>query len=64
MEPLVTLVPEEEHEWLEDMSEVVVALDGCVGHKGQAAEELHTDDGVDEEQHAHQHADVWQGLME
>ncbi len=28
----------------------------------QAAEELHADDGVDEEEHAHQHAHVGQGL--
>ena len=44
------------------MSEVVVPLDGRVGQEGQAAEELHPDDGVDEEQHSHQHADVRQGL--
>ena len=46
------------------MSEVVVTLDGRVGYEGQAAKELHANDGVDEEQHAHQHANVWQGLME
>ncbi len=45
------------------MSEVVVTLDGRVGHERQAAEELHPDDGVDEEEHAHQHANVWQGLL-
>jgi hypothetical protein len=56
------MIPEEEHERLEDMSEVVVALDGRVGDEGEAAEELHPDDGVDEEQHTHQHADVWQCL--
>ena len=56
-------VPEEQHEGLEDMSEVVVPLDGRVGDQREAAEELHPDDGVDEEQHPHQHADVRQGLL-
>ena len=25
----------------------------------QVAKELHPDDGVDEEEHSHEHADVW-----
>ena len=44
------------------MSEVVVSLDRSVRHQGQAAEELHSDDGIDEEQHPHKHADVGQSL--
>ena len=47
---------------MEDMSEVVVPLDCCVGDEGQAAKQLHAHNGVDEEQHAHQHANVRQGL--
>ena len=47
---------------MEDMSEVVVPLYGRVGDEGQAAKQLHANDGVDEEQHPHQHADIWQGL--
>ena len=54
--------PEKQHERLEDVSEVVVALDRSVGDEGQAAEQLHADDGVDEEQHPHQHANVRQSL--
>ncbi len=30
----------------------------------ETAEELHADDGVDEEEHAHQHAHVGQGLQQ
>jgi hypothetical protein len=45
------------------MSEVVVPLDGRVWNEGQAAEQLHADDGVDEEQHPHQHANVRQSLQ-
>ena len=44
------------------MSEVVVSLDGGVGVERDVAEHLHADDGVDEEQHHHQHHDVRQSL--
>ena len=53
---------EQHHESLEDGPEVVVAFNGSVGVQVDVAEELHPDDGVDEEQHDHQHHDVRQGL--
>ena len=40
----------------------MVCAYGGGGVHDQAAEELHPDDGVDEEQHSHQHADVRQVL--
>ncbi len=44
------------------MPEVVVPLDGRGRVEHEAAEQLHAHDGVDEEQHAHQHANIRQGL--
>ena len=44
------------------MSEVVVPLNGRVRVERDVPEELHSHDGVDEEQHHHQHHDVGQGL--
>ena len=44
------------------MPKVVVPLDGRGGVHDQGTEELHPDNRVDEEQHSHQHADVWQGF--
>ena len=58
---LVSL-PEEHHESLSHVAEVVVPLDGRFRVQGDVAEELHAHDGVDEEQHDHQHHDVGQGL--
>ncbi len=55
-------LPEEHHECLTDVSEVVVALDRSVGVECDVAEHLHADDRVNEEQHHHQHHDVRQGL--
>ena len=53
---------EENHESLENGAKVGVSLNGSVGVKVDVAKQLHADDGVDEEQHHHQHHDVWQGL--
>lgn len=53
---------EEHHEGLRYGAEVVVPLDGCVRVEVDVAEELHADDGVDEEEHDHEHHDVGQGL--
>lgn len=50
------------HESLKDGPKVVVALDGSVGIQVDVAEQLHAHDGVDEEQHHHQHHDIRQGL--
>ncbi len=44
------------------MPEVVVRLDGAGGIEGERSEQLHADDGVDEEEHSHEHADVGQRL--
>ena len=55
--------PEEEHEGLEEVAEVVVALEGGARVELDVAEELHADDGVDEEQHEHEQPDVRQGLQ-
>ena len=54
--------PEEEQDGLEEGSEVVVALEGGARVELDVAEELHPDDGVDEEQHEHEQPDVRQGL--
>ena len=54
--------PEEEHDRLEEVAEVVVALEGGARVELDVAEELHADDGVDEEQHEHEQPDVRQGL--
>ena len=48
----------------ENCAEVVVSLNGCVGVKGDVSEELHPDDGVNEEQHHHQHHHVRKGLQQ
>ena len=56
-------MPEEEQEGGEDAAKVVVALDGGGGVEGEGAEELHSHDGVDEEQHAHQQAHVGKSLQ-
>ena len=40
-----------------------MALDGGGGVEGEGAEELHSHDGVDEEQHAHQQAHVGKSLQ-
>ncbi len=55
--------PEQEHQRLPDVSEVVVALYGGLRVQGHGAKQLHPHDGVDEEQHAHQHADIWESLQ-
>jgi hypothetical protein len=54
--------PEEHQEALEDVPEVVVALDGCERVHHKIAKQLHPDDCVDEKEHPHQHADVGQRL--
>ena len=54
--------PEEKHERLEEVAEVVVALEGGARVQLDVAEELHADDGVDEEQHEHEQPDVRQSL--
>ena len=54
--------PEEEHEGLEEVAEVVVALEGGARVELDVAEQLHPDDGVDEEQHEHEQPDVRQSL--
>ena len=41
---------------------MVVALEGGARVELDVAEELHPDDGVDEEQHEHEQPDVRQGL--
>ena len=48
---------------MEDVSEVIVSVDGSVGVVGDVAEQLHADDRVDEEQDHHQHTNVRQGLQ-
>ena len=53
---------EENHESLENGAKVGVSLNGSVGVKVDVAEQLHADDGIDEEQHHHEHHDVWQSL--
>ena len=58
-----SISPEEEHEGLEEVSEVVVALEGGARVELDVAEELHADDGVDEEQHEHEQPDIRQGLQ-
>lgn len=54
--------PEQHHESLEDGPKVVVALDCSVGIQVDVAKQLHAHDGVDEEQHHHQHHDIGKGL--
>ena len=54
--------PEEKHDRLEEVAEVVVALEGGARVQLDVAEELHADDGVDEEQHEHEQPDVRQSL--
>jgi hypothetical protein len=44
------------------VSKVVVPLDGRVRVQSDVAEQLHPDDGVDEEEHQHQHHDVGKSL--
>ena len=48
---------------MEDVSEVIVSVDGSVGVVGDVAEQLHADDRVDEEQHHHQHHHIWKSLQ-
>ena len=54
--------PEKHHESLSDVPEVVVSLDRGVWIERNVAKHLHAHDGVDEEQHHHQHHDVRQSL--
>ena len=55
-------LPEQEHEWLEDVPKVVVPLDGGCGVHLEGPEQLHPNDGVDEKQHAHQHTNIGKRL--
>ena len=55
-------LPEEHEESLEDVSEVIVAVDGSVGVVGNVPKQLHPNDRVDEEQHHHQHHHIWKSL--
>lgn len=56
------MLPEEHEESLEDVSEVIVAVDGSVGVVGNVPKQLHPNDRVDEEQHHHQHHHIWKSL--
>ena len=47
---------------LHDIAKVVVPFDGRVGIQNDVSKQLHPDDGVDEEQHDHQHHDVRKSL--
>ena len=56
------MLPEEHEESLEDVSEVIVSVDGSVWVVGNVPKQLHPDDRVDEEEHHHQHHHVWKSL--
>lgn len=45
---------------MKNVPKVVVPFDGCSWVHNQRAKELHAHNGVDEEQHSHQHTDVGQ----
>ena len=44
------------------MPEVVVPLDGGEGIHHKVSKQLHPNDGVDKEQHSHEHAYIGQSL--
>ena len=48
---------------MEDVSEVIVSVDGSVWIVSNVPEQLHPDDRVDEEEHHHQHHHVWKSLQ-
>ena len=55
--------PEEHEICLKYVSKVIVSINGSVWIIGNVSEHLHTNDGVDEEQHDHQHHNIRQGLQ-
>ena len=56
------MLPEEHEKSLEDVSEVIVSVDGGVGVVSNVPKQLHPDDRIDEEEHHHQHHHVWKSL--
>ena len=47
---------------MKDVSKVVVSLNGSCWIQNHTAKKLHSNNGIDEEQHGHQHADIWKSL--
>ena len=47
---------------MKDVSKVVVSLNGSCWIQNHTAKKLHANNGIDEKQHGHQHADIWKSL--
>ena len=47
---------------MKDVSKVVVSLNGSGWIQNHTAKKLHANNGIDEKQHGHQHADIWKSL--
>ncbi len=55
-------LPKEHHESLHYIPEIVVPFNSRVWIQSNVPKELHADNGIDEEEHDHQHHDVGQSL--
>lgn len=61
--PILTRgTPKQQHERLREHLEVVVPIDGALRVELDVAKHLHTDDGVDEEEHSDEQTDVGKRL--
>ena len=47
---------------MKDVSKVVVSLNGSCWIQNHTAKKLHSNNGINEKQHGHQHADIWKSL--
>ena len=55
--------PEQQHERLKDVPEIVVSFDGSFGIQNNTSKQLHPNNCINEKQHGHQHTNIWKSLI-